>query len=504
MGGAMKFNLWNWKSRLRKWADNPNYLCLLTFALALVAAFVWHLAPISSSTWGSLTPNEVCKLFLYSLLLVSVLTVFSYIAGRHMLPVLMLFLGLAGLSVIIVFFSHAIEILRTKSTDPMGYASLVLDWTAMGATIVTIVAGLTATWIGWKVNQIRGSQEKIQRNLVASAEIALRALPPFEESQQIPTRCLAPLADISAIIFDDMDRSIVDFLDRTGNGVRLRLAKASYLYGAGGKHYKDAWAVLKEALEKAKNSDYRHKKLAYYRIGIVERQLGYYEASIKSFSSLATEALRHGDPAFLQHACVGIAVSLLALFNDSHAKLNVNQIVKRFVGPLLVSLKMKVGEKDVLLECAFSLLSFVNQENIHHVMGSMYLAKVCYESDGSGNSLVTMNPGTGGEAAERTLVYLQRLPIREDLNIEANYEWSRAVCLSFLKRNDEAKECLEKAIRLAKSLLNTHPDVELYSEFEERQIPVKTCINQIKRFRDQLSIKAEAKRSSEGSTGNGS
>ena len=380
----------------------------------------------------------------------------------------------------LLFFNHALNVVR-RQEEPLSYASTILTWTGLLVTLVTVITGIVSYVVTEKVTQIRESQDRLYKNIVATSEIALRFLPGFEESQQVPIRCLESLEQICEVVFDDPDNGVVEYLDRIGNGSKLKLAKATMLYGK--NECAEAIQILDSALKTMKNKD-GQKKNIWYRYGMLCRQSYDYKNSLYQFEKLISYSKRNGDNAFVYNGCIGVGITLLAIYRNNKVQelwVEVVSIVRKVYSVI------GINSCDDILEYAFSLLKYVYENNCNNVMGSMYLAKISNEileyKTPDNPALYVENRTV---AAKATLEYLNRMSVDDDLNLEANYEFSRVLCCYYLGYEKMIAH-LEKAIRLGESMITAYPDFVIYSEFSERLVYPEEWKREVEGFKQWLN-----------------
>jgi len=482
-----------------------SVLCLVTFGV-LGVYIVFSCSGAVLIVLGGANLVQLACLLVFLIILSTICLLFLRFFRTWAAFALMLSVGLLGVALMLAFFTQAINVLRNNTNEPVALATGILDLTGLGATLVTVTAGIAALWASNKFREIESHIQESRRNVVATAEIATRSLPPLERSQQIPLHCVEPLGSITETIFSEQDKSKLEYLDRTGNGARLRLARAAYLFGVGGqRRHMQARDLLKDGLRTMPGINYHQKKPLLYRLGICHRQLREYQDSVDTFAELASGALDNNDKEFKQHALVGMAVTLLAFWKDAispeHQKEeNILGVVRDILHH--DGIKKEPRSSDIpLLGHAFALLKVVFLENPFHVMASMYLAKVGYKRDENNQRLVVFEADDFrdvGVAAELTLAQLDGMGLTEHLNLEANYSYARANCCVYLVSQvsgksgkdmykTEAENHCDRAIRLATAMKNTYPTMEVYSEDAERQVSSHQFIQEAQEFKNRIT-----------------
>ena len=118
-----------------------------------------------------------------------------------------------------------------SGSDGTDAAQNMLTLFSVFLAIGGIGIGIWGFWLQSKMEGLIRVEERVNDLnglAVIAAESAFAMLPDFSETQQIPDHTMPPLKALKGLIFDEPTQNIVTFLDKKGNGVRLRYARALY------------------------------------------------------------------------------------------------------------------------------------------------------------------------------------------------------------------------------------------------------------------------------------
>jgi hypothetical protein len=257
------------------------FFCLLVVAIVLSFTLSRLLAP----ELGSL------RVFLHTLLVAS-----------------LLMLLLIGTSLFVIAFRDRYIEAKLPATEVGQAAENVLNLFSVFISIGAIGIGIWGFWLQSKMEALIKVEEQVNDLnglAVIAAESTFAMLPDFSETQQIPDRSMRSLEALKHLIFDDPTQSIVTFLDKKGNGLRLRYARALYHFGEG--DFVQAERVLREQVV-GKGNDMPLDVDARYRLGICQRQMKKWTESIETFLDLSL----CGSQTAITKARLGAVITLLA------------------------------------------------------------------------------------------------------------------------------------------------------------------------------------------------
>lgn len=203
--------------------------------------------------------------------------------------------------------SEALPI-AAQGRDPVPIIAHTQDLVALFGVIIAIGAvGITmfGFWLTARLerlSELDKRMDEVSKLAVVAVESALMSLPPQSQSQQIPERVMRTLSVMNRLIFEDPDRTLLNYLDKIQNGARIHLAKAIFEYGRA--QFDLAEKELDKTLEHATDAEIREDALWFKAITLRQRHA--FKESRKTLEEL-------GENVALQaQVLVGHALNCLA------------------------------------------------------------------------------------------------------------------------------------------------------------------------------------------------
>ena len=225
--------------------------------------------------------NRIANVFVY-------LCVVPLIIVTILLTVLMIYKIVTGNDLIqlLLFSSLAKQtpVAAQNTTDLLTQTQNFLSFLSVFFTVLIAISGI----LGWylkkrleKLEQIEKNFESLNSLLLVGLEVAVLALPKSDESQHIPHQVAEIAGEIEKIY--EKYPHILEVLDKSGNGTKLRLVRALYFYAT--KDYLRSIDILKE-INDGQIGDIDVRKQAMYRLGIAYRHLDEFKKSVDIFRQL--------------------------------------------------------------------------------------------------------------------------------------------------------------------------------------------------------------------------
>ncbi len=496
----------NLKTRLLDLPFPRALLCLhAVFVLLLLYFIISKETPTDRGFFDSPT-----SILLGLIAAAAILSLVSVIENETSLTSFFIFtLSVLGLAVSSYFFRLMILLSKTRP-DPETFASLVLTFVALGITFLSIMGAIAFFRIRSELSKVKEKKDELEKsvgkvqqtlqatsmNVVASAEMTIAGLA-LDVSQQVPIRYLPVLKYVVRSVFEESDTSIARLMSSSPNFIRMRLAKALYLFGAAEdvESYEEARDVLVDSLE-SKIDSANVTFLVYHRLGILERQLQNHRRSLKYLNLLYSEALKRSSASFVHHAMVGAGVTLCALSNsrEKYSHSDLEDMINDYVVPILSSVHDEMREGDYLLSSAYSIMLSVYIQDSHNMMAAGYLVKVATRKLPDGDWVVKRRAGDDefiAKVAKKNFLSLETAE-HVHLNLNVNFAYFQAICALAWSDKELASRKIEDAVELAKSFTHLYPRNHIYSEVHERQVPAPMLVQELRQFRQTLKSDDQA------------
>lgn len=354
-----------------------------------------------------------------------------------------------------------------------------------GFAVLAAIFGIFFTRKVEKLVDIEKRVNDVSTLTVTAAELAFVALPDFTESQQIPDNSREVLRDITDDIFGQ-DRTLFNFLDERGNGMRLRYARGLSLFSEG--KYDEAREILNEVLEKAKKG--KIKSIVLHRLGIAYRQDQFYRKSIECFLNLAKN--NRGDQYFADIAKIGTAITLRAMWVDNSSDESWEKLSdkkkKKLWGDLdNVFGNSIIGDANAIKKWALTLVADIWNSQPQNPLVCGYLAKIYREDSVDDKEAILaeltdekVDTDTVIENATQTVIdYVSYTFHEKSLNIKANYFSALGLCYYYRNSIELARKAWKRAINVAQYYMNIRKKAQIYSEIREKEISVQEFIDEI-------------------------
>jgi len=437
------------------------FFCLLVIAIVLSFTLSRLLAP----ELGSL------RVFLHTLLVASLLVLLLIGTSLYVLASRNRYIGASESSQVMASSNSKLPAMGEGQA-----AENVLSLFSVFIAIGAIGIGIWGFWLQSKMEALIKVEERVNDLnglAVIAAESTFAMLPDFSETQQIPDRSMRSLEALKHLIFDDPTQSIVTFLDKKGNGLRLRYARALYHFGEG--DFAQAERVLREQVV-GKGNDMSLDIDARYRLGICQRQMKKWTESIETFLDLSP----CGSQTAITKARLGAVITLLAWPppRDDRERTEWAKISTRVHRALGVTKEALVAPLLTALDLARKLYKDADDK----AMVQAYFGK-CMHS-------VHMNEQSGHLQFDDAVIAVKKARnfvegnMPGDDNLAINYKMFLGWCYWFLAesgRLPDAAACIVKAVDhfrdVEKSAKRYKTQAEescyselIYSELDEREV----------------------------------
>ncbi len=301
-------------------------LVLTTNRLASVAGDAGLIPALS---FGFITVENPFHVIIPLLLFVGLLPPILWVLERRRERVLMiammliclgmtLTLAVAGYVQLSCISGQLVSTTTTGAQNFLAHTQNLLNFFSALLTVAAIGATVFGFWIQARLDKLGELDKRIaevSKLAVVAAESALIHLPPTSQSQQVSDKAMAMLSVMNRLIFEDTDRTFLDYLNNQKNGARLRLAKAVYEYGRG--NFSIALHHVTKAQEQGTDVDLQLE--AIWLQATLLRQMGEVAESRKAFAEVDREGERRDRNDLRTLAIVGFALCDLAKEGVNHS-----------------------------------------------------------------------------------------------------------------------------------------------------------------------------------------
>jgi len=466
-----------------------SFLILIPIGLSII---IIMLCPDKDIKYGTLCiplpafSYVLCfSLFLtFTLFIVS--KIFHESRKKLILPAILtlLVLNCSFLIYLYIYISN-IALHNMRTSNAVGMTQNLLNLLSILIGVAAFAATIWGLWIQYhiqKISELETKTKQVTKLTVLSAENVIANIPDLSKSQQIPEQIVSTLTVLINNVFHDQDRTIINYLDDTGNGVMLRFARALYFFGRA--NFEHAERILQEEVIAKCDNDRSLRLKAKYRLGICQRQRGYYPQSIETFMGLYSDAGANTE--WQDMSKLGTGLTLLAMGkNGGQFPINGIIIAK---GICKADMEVRIENRPHLLRCAYDIFNELHKSENSIPMFQAYFVASAFitgHKDGIEDVLKELVTFISKETMEYNY---------GNFKLRANYFATLGKVYVCYNEVTNAQNAFNAAIKNAKiyeqQIIEEHYHGHIYSEETLSEIPIEQFVNEMEKE------KATASRSS--------